>query len=60
MDNQSKTDWLIKDRKCGKSFPDCYVCPVDTKIQCKHHETTHYDRVIYDRIIHITHSQGRR
>lgn len=60
MDNQNRVDHLINIRACKKSFPDCSACPVDTRIRCKYHETNHYDRVIYDRTIHTTHSQGRR
>ncbi len=31
-------DWLIEDRLCKTSFPDCSECPVDTRIMCKYHE----------------------
>jgi len=41
-------DWLIEDRLCKTSFPDCSECPVDTRIMCKYHEDRNYERVNYD------------
>lgn len=46
-------DWAQEIRLCRKKKPDCSKCPVDDRINCKYHEDLHYDRVIYDRKIHI-------
>jgi len=44
-----KIDWLINDRKCKKPFPDCSVCPGDTKVSCKYNESKNHETVKYER-----------